>query len=329
MSTKATELKAALPADFSGEPSDAIRWIKAMKAYFSINSMIYTSDTDKVMTTLNKMSKGRRVSFSEMWYDKMADTSVANSEKTFDKFASNFESTFFPYDTKATARFELTKLAQKSFKRPDGVMDDGFQKYITDFQNLASKAGISDDVTLIDQFSLGLDQQLATMILSMSSIPTTVTKWIEQAKVFHAQKICILALKGGRLPSTIHSPRTTHDPNAMDIDAISLSKLTPMERARCIKEGLCFHCRKKGHSTNKCNNAQSAPIGTYSHPQTIRSTETKPPVSPPPPKTPLPIEAYVNSLKTQGKNETEILQVLQMCYEEPKEEISVVSTQDF
>ena len=160
-----------------------------MKAYFSINSSIYTSDTDKVITTLNKMSKERGVSFSKMWYDRMADTSIASTEKTFDKFVSNFGSTFFPYDTKVTARFELTKLAQKSFKRPDGVMDDGFQKYITNFQNLASKAGITDDVTLIDQFSLGLDQQLATMILSMSSIPTTVAKWIEQAKVFHTQKM--------------------------------------------------------------------------------------------------------------------------------------------
>ena len=64
----------------------------------------------------------------------------------------------------------------------------------------------------------------------------------------------ILALKGGRLPSTIHTLQTTHDPNAMDIDPVSLSKLTPTERARCIKEGLCFCCRKKGHSTNKCNN---------------------------------------------------------------------------
>ena len=315
MSAKATELKAALPADFSGEPSDAVWWIKAMKAYFSINSTIYTSDTDKVMTMLSKMSKGQGVSFSEMWYDRMVDTSITNSEKTFDKFASNFESTFFPYDTKATAHFELTKLAQKSFKRPDGVMDDGFQKYITDFQNLASKAGISDDV-IIDQFSLGLDQQLATMILSMSSIPTTVAKWIEQAKVFHAQKMWILALKGGRLPSTIHSLRTTHDPNAMDIDAISLSKLTPTERARCIKEGLCFRCRKKGHSANKCNNTWNASMGTFPRPQTIRSTETKTPATISPAKAPSPIE-------------TEILQVLQMCYEEPKEEISVVSTQDF
>ena len=47
---------------------------------------------------------------------------------------------------------------------------------------------------------------------------------------------------------------------------------------------------------------------------------------PPPAKTLSPIETYVNLLKIQGKNEMEILQVLQMCYEEPKEDISVVST---
>ena len=115
----------------------------------------------------------------------------------------------------------------------------------------------------------------------------------------------------------------------MDIDAISLSKLTPTERAQCIKEGLCFRCRKKGHSANKCNNTRSAPTGAYPRPQTIHSTETKTLVASPPPKTPSPIEAYVDSLKTQGKNEMEILQVLQMCYKEPKEEILVVSTQDF
>ena len=139
----------------------------------------------------------------------------------------------------------------------------------------------------------------------------------------------ILALKGGQLPSTIHSSWTTHDLNTMDIDAISLSKLTPVERARCIQEGLCFHCRKKGHSTNKCNNTRNTSTRAYPRLQTICSTETKTPTTPTPVKTPLPIKAYVNSLKTQGKNKTEILQVLQMCYEEPKEEISVVSTQDF
>ena len=151
---------------------------------------------------------------------------------------------FFPFDTKATACFELTKLAQKSFKRPDGITDNGFQKYITDFQNLSARAGITDEVTLIDRFSLGLDQQLATMILSMATIPTTIAAWIEQAKTFHVQKMRSLALKGGRLPFSSYSPtpRTTSDPNTMDVDAITLCKLTPTERAKCICEGKCFHC---------------------------------------------------------------------------------------
>ena len=50
------------------------------------------------------------------------------------------------------------------------------------------------------------------------------------------------------------------------------------------------------------------------------------PTTPPPVKTPSAIDTNVNSPKAQGKNEVEILQVLQLCYEEPKEEISVVST---
>ena len=163
-----------------------------------------------------------------MWYDKLANTTIAATEKTFEKFAENFNSTFFPFDTEATAHFELTKLTQKSFKHPDGITNDGFQKYITDFQNLSARAGITNEVTLIDQFSLELDQQLATMILSMATIPTTVTAWIEQAKIFHTQKMCILALKSGKLTFSLYlsTPQTTVDPNAMDVDAITLSKLT-------------------------------------------------------------------------------------------------------
>jgi hypothetical protein len=324
MSNRPTELKAALPADFSGEPSDAIRWIKAMKAYFRINAAIYTDDEHKVMTTLNKMSKGRGISFSEMWYDKMSDTNLPSSDKTFDKFASNFESTFFPFDTKATARFELTRLAQRSLRLPDGTTDDGFQKYITDFQNLSAKAGITDDVTLIDQFSLGIDHALTSMVLSMASPPTTISKWIEQVKTFHAQKMRILALKKGRFTPSA-SPRPTRDPDAMEVDSITLSKLTPAERAKCIREGRCFRCRDKGHNAPECPKLRKS-FKTPARPQNLRSAETA--SATPTSSSPSVIETYVNSLKTQGKNEAEILQVLQMCYEEPKEEIACVSTSD-
>jgi hypothetical protein len=328
MATK-VELKAALPADFSGEPADAMRWIKAMKAYYVLNSMIYSSDNIQIVTTLNKMSKGREVLFSEMWYDQMANSNIASSEKTFAKFQEIFETTFFPFDTQATSRYELSKFVQESFKCSDGVHNDGFQKYITDFQNLASKAQISDERTLCDQFSVGLDRQITTMILSMSSPPTTITKWVEQAKTFHAQKMRILALRRGRTPpsSFSSSPRNHRDPDAMDVNTVTLSKLTPTECAKCIREGRCFHCRKTGHNTTNCNSSRNPPSRFTPHPQNIRSSETQVPSNsaPSPPKVLSPIEAYINSLKTQGKNDDEILQVLQMCYEEPKEEIAHVS----
>ena len=38
------------------------------------------------------------------------------------------------------------------------------------------------------------------------------------------------------------------------------------------------------------------------------------------------LDEYVNMLKTSGKSEANILEVLTTCYEEPSEEISEIST---
>jgi hypothetical protein len=167
------------------------------------------------------------------------------------------------------------------------------------------------------------------MILSMSSPPTTITKWVEQAKTFHAQKMRILALRKGQTPpsSFSSSPRNHRDPDAMDVDTVTLSKLTPTERAKCIREGRCFRCRKTGHNATNCNSSRNSPSRFTPRPQSIHSSETQVPSTSTssPPKVLSPIEAYINFLKTQGKNDDEILQVLQMCYEEPMEEIAHVS----
>ena len=138
----------------------------------------------------------------------------------------------------------LAKLAQKTFQEEDGTFNDGFQKFITNFQNLATKAGISDKTTLIDHFSLGIDQQIATIILSMFTIPTTLHEWIEKDKTFHVQKVHIAAIRGRKGNPSFFMSRNPppRDPNAMDVDAISLTKLTPAERAHCIREKLCFRC---------------------------------------------------------------------------------------
>ena len=59
------------------------------------------------------------------------------------------------------------------------------------------KSGMKEELSLISQFSLGLDQKITSMILSMSPIPTMVKGWINQAKIFHTQKMHILSLRQG------------------------------------------------------------------------------------------------------------------------------------
>ena len=167
------------------------------------------------------------------------------------------------------------------------------------------KSGMKEEHSLISQFSLGLDQKITSMILSMSPIPTMVKGWVNQAKIFHTQKIRILSLCQGRIAPQTHLPsRPHHNPNAMDVDTITLSKLTPVEQAKCIKEGQCFRCRKTGHNTRNCHTS-SPSQGSPSFPcsQRIRVTHTQPelyknPFTPPPCSA---LDEYVNSLKTSGK----------------------------
>ena len=41
------------------------------------------------------MSKGQGIDFFKIWYNKMSDATIDTKEKTFDKFAKNFETTFY------------------------------------------------------------------------------------------------------------------------------------------------------------------------------------------------------------------------------------------
>jgi len=43
---------------------------------------------------------------------------------------------------------------------------------------------------------------------------------------------------------------------SMDLSTIKVSKLTPEERQRCMREGLCLRCREKGHPAKDCPKGQ-------------------------------------------------------------------------
>ena len=234
-----SELKVGLPEDFSGNSKDSNRWMLSLQAYFEMNSSIY-NDKAKLLTALNKMSKRRGKPFSEGWFYKLNNAIIPDSEKTQDKMVASFKMTFYPFNIQNKARRTMNHLVQNLRDH-----EEGFQKYIMDFQLATAQTGIKDEEILIEAFTTGLDPSLGQMVLSVKDIPTMLNEWIRQASKFHAQQKQITALQGG---GSIRSflPRTTQDPNAMDIDAIYLS---PVERAEYMKHNKCFICHKVGYHT--------------------------------------------------------------------------------
>ena len=49
-----------------------------------------------------------------------------------------------------------------------------------------------------------------------------------------------------RFTPRLYSP-PTRDPNAMDVDQITIARLTPDQCTQYMKEGRCFRCSKIGH----------------------------------------------------------------------------------
>ena len=134
------EIKTALPAPFSGKTLEASRWLKAMDAYFLINPGIYTSDELKLALILSKMGTRKGIAFSEKWYDKLKSTTLKPKDKTLEKFVEDYNENFNPLDAKVRARQDLANLVQRPGKDEDGTPNDGFQEYINNFENLATKA---------------------------------------------------------------------------------------------------------------------------------------------------------------------------------------------
>ena len=116
----------------------------------------------------------------------------------------------------------------------------------------------------------------------------------------------------------------------MEIDAIRLKKLSPQERAKCMREGRCFRCRKTGHDARNCRTKTNPAPSPSRPPQQILHTEETP-VTPPTTKhKSSPFADYARSL---GKTEEELLQTLKLCYEDQEEEVKAAETfeelQDF
>ena len=93
----------------------------SLQAYFKMNSSVY-NDKAKLLTALNKMSKGKGKPFSEGWFYKLNDTTIPDNEKTWDKMVASFKMTFYPFNIQNKARKTMNHLVQNLRDHKEDVM---------------------------------------------------------------------------------------------------------------------------------------------------------------------------------------------------------------
>ena len=175
-------------------------------------------------------------------------------------------------------------------KQRDDSYKPDLNTYITNFQQKAAIASLEakkHDNILIGYFINGIPTPLMRRIYSMDTIPTDIDAWYVQVLKFqiqweHTNEIANWGQKssnfGGKPTTSNSSPHyvlpPTHDPNAMEVDAIKIGKLTSKKQTCCQKGGRCYNCREKGHLSNQCPHF-SGPSKKVQQVHKPANTETK------------------------------------------------------
>jgi Retrotransposon gag protein len=216
---------------------------------------------------------------------------VSRSDETlWTDFEAAFTTTFTD-----TAKKEDAYQKLKHLKMKDELVDD----YITAFNSLVAKAGWElGNAGTIDAFRSGLRPGTLNAIMNRDVWPDTMPQWQQAARDEmrkYLAKKAILSFRPqmgnqGNLGTRNQWQRrfgqrgqgggsSSHDPNAMDVDAVTTrNPLSEEERRRLMAEGRCFFCKQQGHMTRNCPKKSGRQNTTPNGPQPTRST---PPPSPP------------------------------------------------
>jgi hypothetical protein len=131
--------------------------------------------------------------------------------------------------------------------------DSSITEHNSRFRLLVSMTGMKDSPALTDLYRETLPWGLQSPIIRSEHPPKTLEEWYTKATNFYVghQRAQRLFKKRDNKPVTTPSAPPAQkrfffpekkDPNAMDIDRMSIK-----ERTHLMKEGKCFRCKLFGH----------------------------------------------------------------------------------
>jgi Retrotransposon gag protein/Zinc knuckle len=169
----------------------------------------------------------------------------------YKEFVEALKKTFQPYDKPAEALEDIKKLC---------LGDGSITEHNSKFRLLMSQTGMKDSPALTDLYRETLPWGLQSPIIRSEHPPKMLEEWYMKATNFYIghQRAQRLFRKWDNKPTNTTSALPAQkrfsfpekkDPNAMDIDRMSIKEWT-----RLMKEGKCFRCKLFGHLSRDCPN---------------------------------------------------------------------------
>jgi hypothetical protein len=254
---KASEnIKLNPPTPFTGKRSDFMLFMQDVFVYLKVNKTTYDNDDKKISFILSYLTGGDAAVWKQQFIQTKIEESVdANNDEpdwgSYKEFVEALKKTFQPYDEPAEALEDMKKLR---------LGDGSITEHNSRFRLLVSQTGMKDSPALTDLYRETLPWGLQSPIIRSEHPLKTLEEWYTKATNFYVghQRAQHLFRKRDNKPTTTSSAPPAQkrfsfpekkDPNAMDIDRMSIKEQTCL-----MKEGKCFRCKLFGHLSRDCPN---------------------------------------------------------------------------
>lgn len=253
--------KIPTPEAFSGKREDWKTFSNRLALYFTATGSDYPTDSDKIVFAVSRLGDTSAFRYMETYLEEFslptADPDRSLMTTDYKHFLGTMRKTFGVQNAEVVAGAQLRNLRQKG-----SAMD-----YTTKFREIASDLSFND-AALIDQYRLGLKDEVIDTIEDQDNVPTTFEEYAALAITVDNRKYARSLDKKNRnttpaatrtpalkatpdvRPTPQRAPATSNGPTPMDLGQVK--HISAEEKARRRAEGSCLYCGNPGHFADKC-----------------------------------------------------------------------------